>query len=56
MTNEQYEKILEVLTDKIKEQETVIFLKDYKISELESALAKATGKEVAEVAKNVEPF
>lgn len=49
----QYEIILAALADKIKEQETAILLKDYKIANLEKALEEAE-KEGKEAPKKID--
>lgn len=61
MTNEQYEIIIEALTDKVQNQakkidnlETRLLLHDYDIRDLQKKLAEAEGMEKAE-AKNNEP-
>lgn len=41
INEKQYETILAALADKIKEQETTILLQNYKIDNLEKALAEA---------------
>ncbi len=52
MTKEHYEILLAVLTDKIKEQETTIKLKDYEIENLKRTLAEAEGMESPKPRKN----
>lgn len=52
MKKEHYEILLTVLTDKVKEQETTIHLKDYEIENLKCKLAEAEGMESPKPRKN----
>lgn len=45
MTNLQHETIIAALADKIKEQDTQLFLKDFEIERLRRKLAEAEGME-----------
>jgi hypothetical protein len=45
MTKEHYETLLTVLTEKVKAQETELYLKDYEIGNLKRKLAEAEGME-----------
>ena len=48
MKKEQYETLLSVLADKVKEQGVMIALKDYEIERLQKKLAEAEGMETAQ--------
>lgn len=52
MKKEQYEILLAVLTDKVKEQETTINLQGYEIERLKRKLAEAEGMEKPQPRKN----
>lgn len=45
MTNEQYETVIAALADKIKEQGTELYLKNFEIERLRCKLAEAEGME-----------
>jgi hypothetical protein len=48
MKKEQYETLLAVLADKVKEQGVMLSLKDYEIERLTRKLAEAEGMETAQ--------
>lgn len=45
MTKEQYETVIAALADKVKEQGTELYLKDFEIERLRRKLAEAEGME-----------